>query len=107
MIRIAGLYNWQCDKALSLFDNIDYLERTVLFHKAPQDLASCMTLLCKEGYLEESKYGYKITYKGKLLKEDGGFVRKYIRERIMFFAGVLACLFSAISVAISIFALLK
>lgn len=75
------------DMLLEMFDKspAGAIEKTVLFSvppggSLPPDYDKALRFLVTEGCLEESKYGFAITWKGRTIFNEGGFVGKYRRE---------------------------
>lgn len=64
-----------------------------------------MTFLVAEGFLEKTPRSIKITYKGRLKVDDGGFVGAFKRERDALRLSRLATFVSAAAAASSIAAL--
>lgn len=103
------LKNIQLDMMLKTFKNSPngFVDNKSLFHEPIEDWTDAIAFLTKEGYLEELRYGYKITYKGKMLIDQGGFSRKYIREVAQHWATIAAGVTSTIAAVASVLALLK
>lgn len=74
---------------------------------APEDWLSAIGFLTEEGYLKESGNCHEITYRGKSLLHDGGFVSKDRRERILFYCTVVAAVFGLLSFLVSLAALVS
>lgn len=75
------------DMVLEIFDKspTGAIEKSVLFSvpaggTLPPDYDKALRYLAAEGYLEENKHGFAITYKGRAIFHEGGFVGKYRRE---------------------------
>ncbi len=114
----AEFNKWKLDMALGMFEKsaTGYIERSVLFHMPdggtlPPDYDKVLAFLSLEGYLEEDKYGFKITYKGRTVLDEGGFLKKYrreVRERRLDRIGILVGIVSGIAgLILSIIALVK
>jgi len=105
----AKYYNVRLDCLLRMFlgtsDGI--IEKRVLFDNALEDWDAALDFLVAEGYLEESDYHMKITYKGKAFVEQGGFVGKHLREHVLFYCTIVAALCSAVGLVFSVLALLR
>ena len=93
------------DEAISSFKTDVWVPGEVLFHNAPEGFGDAIRFFVKEGLLEESRNHYKITFKGKALIDNGGFVAKYRRERIQFYSVVIATVVGVISLVVSIVAI--
>ena len=78
-----------------------------LFDDAPDEFDTALSFLVAEGCLEESKYGYQITYKGKAIINQGGFVRKHRRECALFYSSIIGTIVGIIALIVSIVALLR
>lgn len=102
-------YNKRLDSLLETFDAVSSgrIEKTLLFNDAPDDFYEALSLLVEEGYLEEDRYSFKITYKGKFFRDQGGFVRQYRRERALFYCTVIAAVSGVLCLLASIVALLR
>lgn len=98
-------YSKMLDEALNIFEHGNWITSEVLFNKAPEGFSSAIELLAKEGYPEESDYHYRITFKGQALINNGGFFRKYLRERANFYCCVVAAIASVLSLLIALIAL--
>lgn len=77
-----------------------------LFNKAPEEFGMALSFLVAEGCLEESKYGFQITYKGKAVIKQGGFVRKYRRDCLLFYSSIIGTIAGVLGLLISVVALL-
>lgn len=109
VMTISDFYDKRLDLVLDMFYNTvgGAIERRVLFDKAPQDFDRALSFLVAEGLLEEDEYGFKITYKGKALHDNGGFSKKNRRERALFYCAVVATGCAVASLAVSLVALLR
>ena len=96
------------DYMLRMFDGAPggFIDNGNLFSEPIEDWAEAVSFLTKEGYLEELRYGRKITYKGKLLIDQGGFVGKHRSEAVAYLATVVAAVASVIAAVASVLALL-
>lgn len=101
-------YDKRLDDLLLAFVNTPggAIEKVNLFNDAPDDFNIALSFLVAEGYLEESKYGFQITYKGKAMINQGGFVRKHRRERALFYSSIVGTIAGVLALFISIVALL-
>lgn len=101
-------YNARLDEQLRMFANIPggRIEKRILLNNAPDDFDTALSFLAEEGYLEESEHDFKITYKGKALINQGGFIGKHRRERILFYSTIVAAIAGTLGLAVSIVALL-
>ena len=77
-----------------------------LFDNAPDEFDTALSFLVAEGCLEESKYGFQITYKGKAIINQGGFVSKHRRECALFYSSIIGTVVGVIALVVSIVALL-
>lgn len=59
------------------------IARDILYGCAvlPPHYDEVFTRLVQEGYLEENRYGFKITHKGRAVMHEGGFLGNYRRKR--------------------------
>lgn len=91
------------------------MEKTALFHDAgkglPPDYDKVLSFLSREGYLDEDARSFKITHKGRMVLDEGGFLRKYrreVRERTLTRIGILVGIVCGLSgLILSIVALAK
>lgn len=104
----SDFYNKRLDTLLNTFLGVPSgcIEKAVLLDNAPDDIPEALSFLSAEGYLEESEYCFKITYKGKALIEQGGFIRKHRRERALFYCTVVAAVSGVLGLLVSLAALL-
>ena len=100
-------WNKRLDVLLETFLNATggCIEKKTLLNKTLKDLPEALAFLVAEGYLEESKYYFKITYKGKAFINQGGFTRQYRRESIQFYCTIIAAISGVIGLLFSVFAL--
>ena len=114
----AEFNKWKLDMALEMFGNspTGFIEKSTLFYlpdgaSLPPDYDKVLAFLSLEGYLEEDKRGYKITYKGRTILDEGGFLKKYrreIREHRVDRIGILVGIVTGIAgLVLSIIALVK
>ena len=114
----AEFNKWKLDMALEMFGNspTGYIEKSTLFclpdgASLPPDYDKVLAFLSLEGYLEEDKRGYKITYKGRTILDEGGFLKKYrreIREHRVDRIGILVGIVTGVAgLVLSIIALVK
>lgn len=73
--------------------------------KAPEDWHRSIDFLTEEGYLKQSDDYFEITYRGKAMLRDGGFIRKDRRERALFYCTVIAAVCSLLGLVVSLVAL--
>ena len=101
--------NVRLDMVLDMFKGVPggFVDNRSLFDKPIEEWPDAIAFLTEEGYLEELHNGHKITYKGKMLIDKGGFVGKHRREIVQHLATVAACVASIIAAVVSILALLK
>lgn len=91
---------------LSVASKLAYGCQAKCYSTTPQKaLVMPSAFFVKEGLLEESRNHYKITFKGKALIDNGGFVAKYRRERIQFYSVIIATVVGVISLVVSIVAI--
>ena len=102
-------YDKRLDSLLETFDAVSSgrIEKTLLLNDAPDDFHEALSFLVAEGCLEELKYGYQITYKGKAIINQGGFVSQYRRERALFYCTVIAAVSGVLCLFVSLVALLR
>lgn len=100
-------YNKRLDLILETFveNESGFITKRNLFDNAPKDFPDALSFLVAEGCLEEDDYYFKITYKGKALINQGGFVGKYRRERTLFYFSVIGTITGVIGLIVSIVAL--
>lgn len=101
-------YCKRLDLVLDMFAKVEggSIAKINLFNDAPDEFDTALSFLVAEGCLEERKYGYQITYKGKAIINQGGFVRKYRRERALFYSSIIGTIVGIIALIVSIVALL-
>lgn len=106
------------DMVLEMFEKSPggAIEKSILFHvppgeTLPPDYDKAFRHLVAEGCLEENKHGFAITYKGRAIFHEGGFVGKYRREmrgRRLEHIGIITGIVSGIAgLILSIIALVK
>ncbi len=102
-------YNKRLDSLLETFDTVSSgrIEKTLLLNDAPDDFNEALSFLANEGYLEEDRYSFKITYKGKFFRKQGGFVRQYCRECALFYCTIIAAVSGVLCLLVSLVALLR
>jgi hypothetical protein len=83
------------------------IRNEALFHNAPDEYGMALDLLTHKGYLEKSRYGFKITYEGKMFYNKGGFAGERRRERIQAQATIVAAVCSFIGMVVSLLALFR
>ncbi len=102
-------YCTRLDSVLELFDkmNGNRIPSSVLLDEkdAPEDWTRAVMFLAAEGYLEERNGYFEITYKGKALADNGGFIRKHRRERVLFYCTVIAAVCGFAGLIVSLVAL--
>lgn len=84
------------------------ISRSILFGSGelPPHYYETLSRLVREGFLEENAYGYKITHKGRTMMQEGGFLRKYRRERrihLFTVVGAVAAIVSALLALITLY----
>ena len=103
------LDNARLDAILEMFDKTKSgkVPTELLLHheEAPEDWRRAVGLLVEEGCLKDSGDYYEITYRGKALLHDGGFVRKHRRERALFYCTVVAAASGLAGLLVSLIAL--
>lgn len=95
------------DETLNMFKNQrnGSLPIEMLFHTEggkplPPDYDKVLSFIAEEGFLREDKYNFTITYKGRMIINDGGFVGKYRAEkrtRLLEIIGILTGIFTGIA----------
>lgn len=111
-------YSTLLDMLLEMFDKnpAGAIEKSELFDvppgkTLPPDYDKALRHLVAEGCLDENKYGFAITYKGRAIFNEGGFVGKYrrkMRERRLERIGILTGIVCGVAgLVLSIFALFK
>lgn len=106
------------DMVLEMFDKspAGAIEKSVLFSvppggTLPPDYDKALRHLVTEGCLEENKHGFAITYKGRAIFHEGGFVGKYRREvrgsRLEHFGIITGIVCGVAGLILSIIALVK
>ncbi len=108
-MTIEYFNNWCLDEILRTFAKVNggRVERWALFQDPPENYASAVALLVKEGYLKEDKYGFEITFNGKAFIQQGGFVGEYRRKRTLFYCTIVAAVTGVIGVLLFFAALLR
>lgn len=101
-------YNKRLDYILMMFVQTGGggISKDKLFDNAPDEFDTALSFLVAEGCLEESKYGFQITYKGKAIINQGGFVGKHRRECALFYSSIIGTAVGVIALVVSIVALL-
>ena len=106
------------DMILDMFDKTPggSIEKSIIFnvedgHQLPPDYDKALAHLVREGCLDEGKYGFTITYKGRAVLNEGGFVGKYrreVRSRRLERIGILVGIVTGVAgLVLSLVALLK
>ena len=72
-----------------------------------KDWHSVLDFLVEEGYLKKYDTYLQITYKGRVFIHNGGFFRKYIRERVLVYCTVIAAVCSFVGLLVSLIALVR
>lgn len=102
--------NFRLDDVLRIFINTKdgRIPSSVLLNKdgAPEDWIRAIEFLTEEGYLKESDGYFDITYRGKAILNEGGFVRKNRRERTLSNYTIIAAICSVLTLLVSLIALL-
>lgn len=97
------------DEVLRMFDSVKsgMIPADLLLNpkKAPEDWRKAIDFLTEEGYLKQFDDYYEITYRGKAMLHDGGFVRKDRRERALFYCAVIAAVCSLLGLIVALVAL--
>lgn len=73
--------------------------------EAPEDRDRATSFLTEEGYLKQSDGYFEITYRGKAMLRDGGFLRKDRRERALSYCTVIAAVCSLPGLVVALIAL--
>ena len=102
--------NIRLDEVLRTFNKSKdgRIPSSVLLNKdgAPEDWIRAIEFLTEEGYLKESDGYFEITYRGKAVLNEGGFVRKNRRERTLFNYTITAAICSVLTLIVTLIALL-
>lgn len=102
--------NFRLDDVLRIFINTKdgRVPSSVLLNKdgAPEDWIRAIEFLTEECYLKESDGYFEITYRGKAVLNEGGFVRKNRRERTLSNYTIIAAICSVLTLLVSLIALL-
>lgn len=99
-------YSARLDEMLRMFEATGSVPCSVLFgNNSPEDWCLAVSYLVREGYLEEHGDQFEITYKGKALVHDGGFVGKSRRERVLSYCTVVAAVCGVLCLVVSLVAL--
>lgn len=98
-----------CDLVLDMFDktpggflSFEQLRRPT----APPDDNEVFSFLVEEGLLDETRYGYQITRKGRIVIHSGGFKKQHRRERCVFICTIVAAVSGIVAAVASIVSLL-
>ena len=101
--------NVKLDDVLNMFNGVKagIIPRELLLNgeKTPEDWRRAIDFLTEEGYLKEFESYFEITYRGKAMLHNGGFVRKDRRERALFYCTVVAAVCSLLGLFVSLVAL--
>lgn len=100
--------NIRLDEVLRMFDGSQtgrIPSDLLLNHeKAPEDWRGAIDFLTEEGYLKELDDYFEITYRGKAMLRDGGFVGKDRRERRLAYSTIIAAVCSLLALIVSLVA---
>ena len=107
-MTLSYYYCKRLDIILDMFAKVEggSIVKVNIFDNAPDGFVTALSFLVAEGCLEEFKYSYKITYKGKAIMNQGGFVRKHLRECMLFYSSIIGTIVGVIALIVSIVALL-
>lgn len=93
------------DEVLRMFNGIKtgmIPSNLLLDHeKAPEDWRRAIDFLVEEGYLKQLDDYFEITYRGKAMLRNGGFVGKDRRERTLFYCTVIAAICSLLGLVVA------
>ncbi len=88
-------YLYGLDCALSFFENSDFLPHSALFKgNFPPDFNNTIDQLTKDGMLEYSGSGYRITLAGKRRSAVGGYLRDALWLRLKKFTLIITLVVS-------------
>lgn len=94
-----------CDLVLDMLDNMpggfvsfEQLRQAV----RPANEDEVYSFLVAEGLLEETRHGYQITHKGRIVIHGGGFKKRLRRERLVFVCSIIAAVSGVIAAIASI-----
>lgn len=97
------------DEVLKLFGNVKdgRIPSSLLLddENAPEDWSRAVHFLAEEGYLKEQYDCFEITYRGKAMLRNGGFLRQNRRERVLFYCTVIAAVCGFAGLLVSLVAL--
>lgn len=100
-----------CDLVLDMFDNIS--GGFVSFEQISQSLRKVdlpdhdevYAFLVEEGLLKETRHGYEVTHKGRIVIHEGGFKGRLRRSRLIFACSVVAAVGGVVAAVASLLAL--
>lgn len=101
-------YNYRvCDIVLDMFDNVPagVITNAQLYgsgHPLPPDQNEVLSFLVSEGLLEQIPYGFKITYKGRMIIHQGGFRKLHRRESLVRVCSVVAAIAGVVAVVFQV-----
>ena len=105
-LSIKTLY-YICDTVLELFDEAPsgIIENDLLFRKAsmlPRYEDEVLSFLVSEGLLEQRSGSFKITYKGRVVIQNGGFKKRLQRDRILRACAITAAIASVLAIILQV-----
>lgn len=95
------------DLVLKMFDDhpSGFISNEQLFNRDishPVDQDEVFSFLTAEGLLEKTNYGFKISYKGRMVIHNGGFKKAQRRRRMMSACTIIAAVAAVIGVILQI-----
>lgn len=90
------------DKLLERFFLVNRIGNSRISHYTKDLPDTTLGFLVDKGYVKQTKYGFEITHKGKLIVKHGGASKQYLKEEIQFYCSILAALFGLISLIIAL-----
>lgn len=99
--------NHELDAALQFISEKGFIGKSNIFNYAVHFPVVTISTLVNEGYVKQSDYGFKITHKGKLFLEQGGFVRQHRLNCCLLYSSIIAAISAVASAIISVVALLR
>jgi len=99
--KFYGYYSLM-DHVLTLFSNLNTIDRSVFFRGAPSDAEEKIEYLIAQGLLKESPTSLSITFAGRLYQENGGFRKDLFRKFKMYLIAVVGTLCGIISLILQL-----
>ena len=97
----------ELDAALKFISKKRFIGQSNIFNDAVQFSIGTLSTLVDEGYVKQSDYGFKITHKGKLFLEQGGFVHQHRSNCCLLYSSIIAAICAVASAIISVVTLLR